>query len=95
MVDNKRHNQERVENLEFDEDDFGPDNKFADENLYKYHPNTERFVPAKQPFSYFYVTITGQIEFGEFMGQDGLAVKYEFVAGNDWYQANGEASGFG
>jgi predicted RNA-binding protein with RPS1 domain len=40
--------------------------KFKDENMYKFHENTQSFDPQIQPFSYFYVTIMGQIEFGEF-----------------------------
>ncbi len=29
------------------------------------------------------------------MGQDGLAVKYDFVAGNDWNVAGGKTQGYG
>jgi hypothetical protein len=37
-----------------------------------------------QPFSYFYVGVAGQIEFGEFIGLDGLSIKYHFICGDDW-----------
>ena len=75
-----------VDQLEYD-----PNNaeKFKDENMYKYHPNTQPFDPKAQPFSYFYITITGQMEFGDFMELDGLAIRYNFVAGNDWNLAGG------
>ena len=36
-------------------------NLWKDENLYKYHENTQLFDPRSQPFSYFYVTVSGQI----------------------------------
>ena len=41
------------------------------------------------------MTISGQIDFGEFIEHDGLAVKYDFVAGADWNVAGGEKSGTG
>jgi len=63
--------------------------------MYKYHENTQDFDPKTQPYSYFYITVAGQIEFGEFMELDGLAVKYDFVAGTDWYVAGGEIAGEG
>ncbi len=41
--------------------EFDPNNadKFKDENMYKYHINTQEFDPKTQPFSYFYVTVSG------------------------------------
>ena len=48
-----------------------------------------------QPFSYFYVTISGQIQFGEFLELDGLALDYKFIAGNDWQVAGGHDQGKG
>ena len=82
----------KLEEQEFDEDN---PNKFKDENMYKYHDNTQRFDPIVQPYSFFYVTISGQINFGEFIDHDGLAVKYDFVAGPDWNIAGGDKSGQG
>ena len=71
---------------------FDPDDKkqFKDENMYKYHDNTQKFDPQTQPYSFFYVSIAGQIEFGDFLELDGLAVKYDFVAGGDWNLASGQ-----
>ena len=63
--------------------------------MYKYHDNTQRFDPIVQPYSFFYVTISGQVNFGEFIDHDGLAVKYDFVAGPDWNIAGGDKSGQG
>ena len=85
-------NGAKVEELEYEEDH--PD-KFKDENMYKYHENTQTFEPSVQPYSFFYITVTGQIEFGEFIEHDGLAVKYDFVAGSDWQEAGGDKSGQG
>ena len=80
-----RKDRQRPEELEFDANN--PD-KFKDENMYKYHENTQPFDPTAQPFSYFYCTFAGQIEFGEFESLDGLAIKYQFMAGNDWQLAS-------
>ena len=63
--------------------------------MYKDHENTQTFAPEVQPYSFFYVTIAGQIDFGEFIDHDGLAVKYDFVAGPDWSIAGGDRQGFG
>ena len=74
---------------------YDPENqeKFGDENLYKYHDNIQKFNPSTHPYSFFYVSIAGQIEFGDFLELDGLAVKYDFVAGGDWNLAGGDKSG--
>ena len=45
-----------------DEMEFDPNKKneqWKDENLYKYHENTMKFDPRQQPYSYFYITISG------------------------------------
>ena len=63
--------------------------------MYKFHENTSEFEPKSQPFSFFYLYVQGQIEFGEFAHLDGLALKYEFVSGNDWQISSGEKSGAG
>ena len=63
--------------------------------MYKYHENTQVYEPKVQPYSFFYLAISGQIDFGEFIDHDGLAVKYDFVAGSDWNVASGERSGQG
>ena len=42
------------------------------------------------------MSIAGQIEFGDFLELDGLAVKYHFVAGSaDWSLAGGDEKGAG
>lgn len=76
--------------LEYDPADT---DKFKDENMYKYHDNTQPFEPGVQPYSYFYITLAGQIEFGEFMELDGLALSYCFVSGDDWNIAGGDKAG--
>ena len=81
--------------LEEREYDAANEDQFKDENMYKYHENTQAFDPITQPYSFFYLTIAGQIEFGEFIDLDGLALKYDFVAGNDWNMAGGDKSGTG
>eukprot|EP00494_Astrolonche_serrata_P004923 UN04938 len=65
------------------------------ENFYEYDPSLMTFDPAAQPFSYFYVSVSGQIEFGEFMELDGLGVRFAFVYGDDWKVSSGEESGTG
>ena len=37
----------------------------------------------------------GQVQFGEFTDIDGLALKYDFVAGEDWQVSSGKVSGVG
>ena len=63
--------------------------------MYKYHDNTQVFDPKTQPYSFFYVTIAGQIETGDFLELDGLNIKYNFIAGSDWSESGGESSGTG
>ena len=78
------------------EDEFAIGDKLKEENYYKYHENVAHFDPKGQPFSYFYITIMGQIEFGEFNRElDGLQAHYSFVCGEDWGKADGEISGVG
>lgn len=76
-----------------DEDDSDSElleNKLKEENYYKYHENMQEYDPRGQPYSYFYITCMGQIEFGEFLDLDGLSIKYHFVAGEDWNIADGK-----
>ena len=35
------------------------EDKFKDENMYKYHENTQVFDPSTQPYSFFYVSVQG------------------------------------
>jgi len=61
------------------------DDALKEENFYRYHDNVSPYDPKGVPYSYFYVTVMGQVEFGEFLELDGLQLKYNFVAGEDWY----------
>ena len=65
----------------------------AKDNFLAYDPTMQTYDPLAQPFSYFYISIAGQIESGEFLNLDGLSVKYAFVAGDEWNIANGESEG--
>ena len=51
-----RGNYAKLEDQKYD-----PDNpeKFNDENMYRYHENTQTFDPSVQPYSFFYLTISG------------------------------------
>ena len=69
---------QQIEQVPYDHNNA---DKFKDENMYKYHTNSQEFDPKFQPFSYFYTTISGQIEYGEFLELDGLGIRYNFVAG--------------
>ena len=65
------------------------------ENFYLLDENNKKYDPLVQPYSYFYVSISGQIEYGNFLDMDGLQVKYAFVTGDDWKLASGEIEGHG
>ena len=80
------------ETLQYEKDN---EDKFKDENMYKFHENTQEFDPKIQPFSFFYVYVQGSIDFGEFDDLDGLALKYNFVHGTDWNISSGDNSGAG
>lgn len=80
----------------FDEQDMDDEHDdLKEQNVYKYHDNITNYDPKRQPFSYFYLTVSGQIEFGEFTDLNGLQCKYDFVAGDDWHLAGGSVSGIG
>ena len=76
-------------------DKLEPEEMVQTENFYTYEDSNQVYDPRVQPFSYFYLTIAGQIEFGEFMNLDGLAIKYAFVSGDDWQVASGNLEGHG
>ena len=90
---------DKLPGLIIDEDDEDLKNKLdgnlKEENYYKYHENLSHYDPRGQPYSYFYITVMGQIEFGEFLDLDGLQVHYNFVAGEDWHVAEGVISNIG
>ena len=51
------------------------------------------YNPTVQPYSYFYMTIAGQIESADFLNLDGLSIKFAFVSGDDWQLAEGNDKG--
>ena len=69
------------------------DKKLKEENYYKYHDNLQIYDPKGQPYSYFYITLMGQVESGEFLDLDGLQLHYSFVAGEDWILSSGSSQG--
>ena len=75
-------------NEEFEEEETY-ENKLKEENYYKYHENVQEYDPRGQPYSYFYITVMGQVEFGEFLELDGLSLSYCFIAGEDWSISDG------
>lgn len=78
------------------QDELAIGEKLKEENYYKYHENLGNYDPRGQPYSYFYITVMGQIEFGEFTGEmDGLQMHYAFVSGEDWNIADGKKEGTG
>ena len=81
----KRLQKEAMEPIEAaDRDELVREN-----NFFKYDNVIQPYEPLAQPFSYFYLTVAGQIEFGEFVDLDGLQLKYNFVSGDDWQVASG------
>ena len=78
------------------EDEFAVGEKLKEENYYKFHENMSNYDPKGQPYSYFYITVMGQIEYGEFNAEmDGLQAHYSFVTGEDWSMADGVTAGVG
>lgn len=81
-----------------------PQDSFYDSNLRPTIPGQELFdeykidhIPVLQSSledsSYFYVYISGQIEYSSFIDSDCLMIKYKFVAGKEWERIYGEPSG--
>ena len=52
----------------------------TDDNLEIIDPQTSLSLTSY----YFYAGITGHIESGDFRDLDGLALKYDFIAGDSW-----------
>ena len=88
---NKQNTDWKYDNV----DKVDPEELIVSDNFYKFEEENAIYDPRVQPFSYFYLTITGQIEFGEFLNLDGLAIKYAFVSGDDWQLASGKEEGNG
>ena len=89
------YNEPKMGIFDEDNDEDLLQEKLKEENYYKYHENVQEYDPRGQPYSYFYITVMGQIEYGEFLDMDGLSVKYNFVSGEDWNVADGNISGAG
>ena len=53
----------------------------------------ENYNPNIQPISFFYVGISGHVESGEFNSLDGLSVKFDFLAGDQWRISKGLETG--
>ena len=78
------------------EEELKVGSKMMEENYFKYHENMANYDPKGQPYSYFYITVMGQIEYGEFTSDmDGLQAHYSFVTGEDWGVADGITAGVG
>ena len=60
---------------------------------YQKDQNLELHDPSIQPISFFYVGISGHIESGEFKDLDGLAIKFDFIAGDHWRLSKGNETG--
>lgn len=78
-----------------DVENMSPEQLAQVDNFYVHDEVNKPYDPLVQPYSYFYVAISGQVEYGHFMGMDGLQVKYAFVVGDEWQLASGEAEGHG
>ena len=71
---------------------YSEDYKLGDVHDYNKHENLQSYDPHRQPHSYFYLGISGQIDCGEFKNSDGIAIKYDFVVGNRWRLIEGSES---
>mmetsp|Transcript_6984 Transcript_6984/g.7826 ORF Transcript_6984/g.7826 Transcript_6984/m.7826 type:complete len:142 (+) Transcript_6984:27-452(+) len=84
------------ESDEYKEDDksiFTEDLNIDNPHEYSKHENLQTYEPKRQPHSYFYLGISGQIDSGEFNNKDGIAVKYDIVSGSRWKLVEGIESG--
>jgi len=68
----KTYDDDKPDFLNDEDDDLEMDDKLKEENYYKYHENVAHYDPRGQPYSYFYITAMGQVDFGEFLELDGL-----------------------
>ncbi|CAG9330564.1 unnamed protein product [Blepharisma stoltei] len=59
-------------------------------DIYKRPPSPKLILPDD---SYFYINVSGQIEYADFQGVDSLFMKYDFVAGPEWQIIYGQKSG--
>ena len=81
------------EEKDYDKSIYTEDVNIDNAHEYSKHENLQTYNPDRQPHSFFYLGITGQIESGEFNGRDGLAVKFDMVAGGRWKLVQGNNTG--
>ena len=60
---------------------------------YNKHQNLQTYDPLRQPYSFFYLGITGQIVSGDLPNTDGISLKFEFITGGKWKLVEGKSSG--
>ena len=61
-----------------------PQKKVGFEEESKAEYNVQKYHHGIHPHSFFYLTVNGQIEFGQFRELDGISVKFDFITGSDW-----------
>ncbi|CAI2379743.1 unnamed protein product [Moneuplotes crassus] len=72
---------------------FSEDANIDNPHEYSKHENLQTYEPKRQPHSFFYLGVSGQIDSGEFNNRDGIAIKYDIVKGNRWKLVKGEETG--
>ena len=81
------------EDKEFDKSIFTEDANIDNPHEYSKHENLQTYDPQRQPHSYFYLGISGQVDSGEFNDKDGIAIKYDIVSGSRWKLVEGKETG--
>lgn len=82
--DDSRYYQGADYDHEEELENMSPEKLAQVDNFYVYDDVNKPYDPLVQPYSYFYVAVCGQVQYGQFMDMDGLQIKYAFVAGDDW-----------
>lgn len=67
-----------------------PGQELFDQYTQEFKPT---YVSSLEDSSYFYLHVSGQIEYASFTDTDCLMVKYSFIAGKEWERLQGEPSG--
>ena len=91
----KRPIPDGFEDIENPLERVDPEELVKTDNFLTYEDSNQLYNPTVQPYSYFYITICGQIEFADFLHLDGLSIKFAFVCGDDWQIAEGNDKGQG
>ena len=60
---------------------------------FEQNQNALLYQPKIPTLSHFYIQVTGQFESGEFEYNDGISIKFEFIAGNRWKVLEGLTTG--